>query len=112
MSLSSIPQEDSSFVDVWHTSTIGIWDEPIGDVDVWVNGGKSQPEGIKDHNAAGWLSHNSHNAAVYMFARTIIQPDGCQYVAAKCKDSFAAYFWNDRNKNENCRYGGKGHVRL
>ena len=102
MSLSSIPQEDSSFVDVWHTSTIGIWDEPIGDVDVWANGGKSQPKGIE---------HGNHKAAVYMFARTIVETEGCQYVAAKCKDSFAAYFWTDRKKNENCQYGEMGHVR-
>ena len=46
-----------------------------------------------------------------MFARTIIQPEGCQYVAAKCKDSFAAYFWKDRKNNERCQYGEKGHVR-
>ena len=54
---------------------------------------------------------NSHKAAVYMFARTIIEPEGCQYVAAKCKDSFAAYFWKDRQNNERCQYGEKGHVR-
>ena len=102
MSLSSIPQRDSSFVDVWHTSTVGIWDEPIGDVDVWVNGGKSQPNGIKDGN---------HKAAVNMFARTIIEPAGCQYVAAKCKDSFTAYSWEDKKKKDRCHYGKKVHVR-
>ena len=54
-------KEDASFVDVFHTSTTGVWKNSIGDVDVWFNGGLSQPTGLK-----------SHKGAVFFFERSII----------------------------------------
>ena len=54
-------KEDASFVDVFHTSTTGVWKNSIGDVDVWFNGGLSQPTGLK-----------AHKGAVFFFERSII----------------------------------------
>ena len=126
ITLLSITQDDAYFVDVWHTSTVGIWDESIGDVDVWANGGKSQPDGM----TLNYKSTNSHKAAVYMFARTIVEPNGCQYIAAKCekcqdvnpkdKDKclndvpFRAYEWKHRRNKGSMRqcpkFGEKVHI--
>ena len=120
----SITQDDANFVDVWHTSTVGIWDESIGHVDVWANGGKSQPDGM----TLSYKTTNSHKAAVYMFARTIVEPNGCQYIAAKCekcrdvkpklKDTcnvaFIAYEWKHRTNKASLRqcpkFGEKVHT--
>ena len=54
-------KEDASFVDVFHTSKTGVWKHSIGDVDVWFNGGLSQPTGL-----------NAHKGAVFFFERSII----------------------------------------
>ena len=54
-------KEDASFVDVFHTSKTGVWKNSIGDVDVWFNGGLSQPTGL-----------NAHKGAVFFFERSII----------------------------------------
>merc|ERR1712241_176737 len=94
-----IHKDDASFVDVFHTSSkYGIWEESLGDVDVWPNGGKDQAEGI-------YPDGNGHRAAVYFFARTIVEPEGCQYLAWKCADTFTSYEWKNRGQNDNCGYG-------
>ena len=97
-------QDDASFVDVFHTSsTFGIWDESLGDVDVWPNGGKDQERGIYP---------NGHKAAVYFFSRTIVEPKGCQYLAWKCNDKFTSYAWENRLENDNCGYGDRTKVKI
>ena len=97
-------QDDASFVDVFHTSSkFGIWDEALGDVDVWPNGGKDQEKGIYP---------NGHKAAVYFFSRTIVEPKGCQYLAWKCNDEFTSYTWENRVENDNCGYGDQTKVKI
>ena len=104
--LFTLKQDDASFVDVFHTSSkYGIWEESLGDVDVWPNGGKDQAEGI-------YPDGNGHRAAVYFFARTIVEPEGCQYLAWKCADTFTSYEWKNRVENDNCGYGDQTKVKI
>lgn len=82
----------------------------IGHVDVWFNGGQSQPKGIYAGN---------HKAAVFFFGRSItmtpvtVPPFGtCQYVASKCTDpKWSSFVWEKRSQRLNwdekksCNYG-------
>ena len=62
-------QNFAKFMDVYHSSTTGIFDRRegtnpfVGHLDVWLNGGLG---GVPDLNA------NQHKSAVYFFASTIL----------------------------------------
>jgi len=94
-----VHKDDASFVDVFHTSTTGIWQMAVGDVDSWVNGGKAQPPNMYP---------GSHKASVFAFSRTILMTsfDECLYVAWQCVDpEWSSFAWKDRNEKDTCDFG-------
>jgi len=88
----------AAFVDVYHTSTVGVFDRPLGNADIWINGGQTQPNGIKP---------GSHQAAPTFYVKSIATPSGsCQFKAWHCEDSDWQPFHNDkRDKEDTCNYG-------
>jgi len=91
----------ASFVDVYHTSTVGIYDRPVGHVDVWVNGGQSQPRGIEARNA--------HHVAPFTYAKSILIRDGCQFEAWPCTDpKWTSFRLQNKAQADTCQYGDQG----
>jgi len=89
----------AEFMDVFHTSEgYGIWQKSVGDVDVWMNGGLTQPPNL-----------NHHKAAVHFYSRTILMTsEDCTYVAWECTDhKWTPYKWKKRNKpkSDTCEFG-------
>ena len=96
-SLSILKQTFAAFVDVYHTSTVGVFDRPLGNADIWINGGQTQPNGIKP---------GAHQAAPTFYVKSIATPSGsCQFKAWHCEDSDWQPFHNDkRDKEDTCNY--------
>ena len=97
-SLSILKQTFAAFVDVYHTSTVGVFDRQLGNADIWINGGQTQPNGIKP---------GAHQAAPTFYVKSIATPSGsCQFKAWHCEDSDWQPFHNDkRDKEDTCQYG-------
>merc|ERR1712241_1525736 len=68
--IGSLNRYFTNFMDVYHSSTTGVWDRRVGHLDVWLNGGKQQhPNGI--YNSKEHSNWSAHSLAVQFFAHSI-----------------------------------------
>merc|ERR1719433_964702 len=88
----------ASYVDVYHTSTTGVYFQSLGNTDVWINGGQTQPAGILP---------NSHKAAPLFYAKTILTTSQkCPFKGWQCLDpDWKSFPLEDKNKADTCHYG-------
>merc|ERR1719336_427555 len=107
----------ANFVDVYHSSTTGIYDEKVanpsvGHVDIWINGGANG----KTMSTKETWPVNSHKSSVYFFGSSIVNwaTVECEYYAARCPNPnwkpFSLQKWK---KAENCgedKYGRDRHI--
>ena len=80
---------DGDFVDVIHTSMVGVY-FAVGDSDFWLNNAKQQP-GCKDFSDnEGWgedvsqFFSCSHLIAPLIYTETIIPPNDCEFLYCPC----------------------------
>jgi len=110
--IGSLNRYFTNFMDVYHSSTTGVWDRRVGHLDVWLNGGKQQhPNGI--YNSKEHSNWSAHSLAVQFFAHSITNSiwtgsEDCQFHGWRCDNwkSPAPYAYKDRAKAAKvCNYG-------